>query len=49
MHMDGRARYFEGAFHDLDGTVHTGTKTAGIGQQNVHERTCGAAAVFYSA
>src|SRR5690606_37719568 len=35
-HVDRGAEILQRALHDLDGTVHTGTETTRIGEQNVH-------------
>jgi hypothetical protein len=36
-HIDRRAEFFERAFHNLDGTDHTGTKAPRLRQNNLHE------------
>ena len=35
-HVDRGAVFFQGAFHDLDGTYDTRTKTAGLGKEDLH-------------
>ena len=42
-HVDGRPEALEGDLDDLDGPVHTGTKAAGIGEDDPHARNLAAA------
>src|SRR3569623_1494888 len=35
-HIHGRTEQLKGALHDIDGAIHAGAKTAGIGEMNLH-------------